>query len=45
MLMTEAGEKVGESKTAAKEGIGMVVASRVAMASPGTVCHSLFSDL
>lgn len=37
MLMTESGEKVGESKIAARQGIGMVVASRVGMASPGMV--------
>lgn len=44
MLMTEAGEKVGESKTAAKEGIGMVVASRVAMASPGMILIPLMMN-
>jgi len=37
MLMTEDGEKVGESKIAAKQGISMVTLSRIGMASPGMV--------
>jgi len=36
-LMTESGEKVGNSKIAAKEGISMVVCSRILMAAPGMV--------
>jgi tricarboxylate carrier len=36
-LMTESGEKVGNSKIAAKEGISMVVMSRILMAAPGMV--------
>ena len=35
MLETKEGELVGESKIAAKEGIGMVTVSRIAMAMPG----------
>ena len=35
MLETAEGEKMGESLTAAKQGIGMVTASRIAMAAPG----------
>ena len=35
MLETAEGEKIGESLTAAKQGIGMVTASRIAMAAPG----------
>ena len=42
--MTESGEKVGESKTAAKEGIGMVVFSRILMASPGRNEHSIMTS-
>jgi tricarboxylate carrier len=37
MLSTESGEKVGESKIAAKEGISQVVLSRIMMASPGMI--------
>jgi len=37
MLMTADGEKVGESKIAAKQGISMVTLSRIGMASPGMV--------
>jgi len=37
MLTTAEGEKVGASKIAAKEGISMVVMSRVFMAAPGMV--------
>lgn len=36
-LTTESGEKVGNSKIAAREGIAMVVMSRILMASPGMV--------
>ena len=35
MLETKEGELVGTSKIAAKEGIGMVTVSRIAMAMPG----------
>ena len=35
MLTTAEGEKVGESKIAARQGISMVVMSRVFMAAPG----------
>ena len=35
MLETKEGEKVGASKIAAREGIGMVTASRIGMAMPG----------
>jgi len=37
MLTTAEGEKVGESKIAARQGISMVVMSRVFMAAPGMV--------
>eukprot|EP00090_Calanus_glacialis_P047212 TRINITY_DN966_c0_g1_i1.p1 TRINITY_DN966_c0_g1~~TRINITY_DN966_c0_g1_i1.p1 ORF type:complete len:321 (-),score=104.09 TRINITY_DN966_c0_g1_i1:445-1407(-) len=37
MLETKEGELVGTSKIAAKEGIGMVTVSRIAMAMPGMV--------
>jgi len=37
MLMTSEGEKVGQSKIAAREGIAMVTMSRIMMASPGMV--------
>ena len=37
MLMTESGEKVAESRVAARQGITMVVLSRVGMATPGMV--------
>jgi len=36
-LFTESGEKIGESKIAAQQGISMVVASRIGMAAPGMV--------
>ena len=36
MLETEGGKQVGQSKIAAREGITMVVLSRVGMAAPGT---------
>jgi len=36
-VFTESGERIGESKIAARQGISMVVASRVGMASPGMV--------
>ena len=36
MLTSEKGEKIGESKKAAREGIAMVTLSRVLMAAPGT---------
>jgi len=36
-LMTESGEKVGKSQIAAKQGISMVVMSRILMAAPGMV--------
>ena len=35
MLETDDGHKVGESVTAARQGISMVVMSRVGMAAPG----------
>ena len=35
MLETEEGKQVGQSKIAAREGITMVVLSRVGMAAPG----------
>ena len=35
--MTESGEKVGKSQIAAKQGISMVVMSRILMAAPGEV--------
>jgi hypothetical protein len=34
-LTSATGEKMGESKIAARQGIGMVVLSRILMASPG----------
>jgi len=37
MLETKEGEQVGLSEVAAKEGIGMVIASRIGMATPGMV--------
>lgn len=37
MLTSEKGEKIGESKTAARQGIAMVTLSRVLMAAPGMV--------
>ena len=37
MLSTAEGEKVGESKVAARQGISMVVMSRILMAAPGIV--------
>ena len=46
MLETAEGEKVGESLTAARRGIGMVTASRIAMAAPGlTPASSLTSSI
>eukprot|EP00088_Acartia_fossae_P003396 TRINITY_DN11424_c0_g1_i1.p1 TRINITY_DN11424_c0_g1~~TRINITY_DN11424_c0_g1_i1.p1 ORF type:complete len:315 (-),score=52.52 TRINITY_DN11424_c0_g1_i1:178-1122(-) len=43
-LMTESGEKVGNSKIAAKQGISMVVFSRILMASPGMVLIPLIMN-
>ena len=40
MVETKAGEKVGLSKVAAREGIAMVTMSRIAMASPGMQYNS-----
>ena len=37
MLESAEGEKIGESKIAARQGIAMVVLSRVGMATPGMV--------
>ena len=37
--MTESGEKVGKSQIAAKQGISMVVMSRILMAAPGKDFH------
>ena len=37
MLESAEGEKIGESKIAARQGISMVVLSRVGMATPGMV--------
>jgi len=36
-VMTESGERVGESKKAAQQGIAKVVLSRIGMAAPGMV--------
>jgi len=44
MLETAEGEKIGESLTAAKQGIGMVTASRIAMAAPGMVMIPLIMN-
>jgi len=44
MLETSEGEKIGESLTAAKQGIGMVTASRIAMAAPGMVMIPLIMN-
>ena len=44
MLTTEDGEEIGESPTAAKRGIGMVVFSRNLMAAPGMVLIPMFMD-
>lgn len=37
MLESAEGEKIGESKIAARQGISMVIASRIGMATPGMV--------
>jgi len=44
-LFTEKGERMGNSKTAAKEGITQVVISRMAMAAPGMVTIPLFMNV
>jgi len=44
MLETSEGDKIGESLTAAKQGIGMVTASRIAMAAPGMVMIPLIMN-
>jgi len=44
MLETKEGEKVGASKIAAREGIGMVTASRIGMAMPGMVLIPLIMN-
>ncbi len=36
-VMTESGERVGESRKAAQQGIAKVVLSRIGMAAPGMV--------
>ena len=40
MLESAEGEKIGESKIAARQGISMVILSRIGMATPGMVCSS-----
>ena len=45
MLETAEGEKVGESLTAARTGISMVTASRIAMAAPGLTAASSYLQL
>ena len=40
MLESAEGEKIGESKIAARQGISMVILSRIGMATPGMVCRS-----
>ena len=45
MLESAEGEKIGESKIAARQGISMVILSRIGMATPGMVggfCPFLF---
>ena len=37
MLESAEGEKIGESKIAARQGISMVILSRIGMATPGMV--------
>ena len=44
MLETSEGDKIGESLTAAKQGIGMVTASRIAMAAPGEMSGMMGND-
>jgi hypothetical protein len=43
-VFTAEGERVGESGVAAKQGIAMVTASRIAMAAPGMVLIPMFMD-
>ena len=43
-VFTAEGERVGESGTAAKQGIAMVTASRIAMAAPGMVLIPMLMD-
>ena len=43
-LSTEQGQIVGHSKTAARQGIGMVVLSRIGMAAPGMVAIPFFMN-
>ena len=40
MLESAEGEKIGESKIAARQGISMVILSRIGMATPGMVRSS-----
>ena len=43
-VFTAEGERLGESKVAARHGIAMVTFSRIAMAAPGMVLIPLFMD-
>ena len=45
MLESAEGEKIGESKIAARQGISMVVLSRVGMATPGMVSRVKFGKI
>ena len=46
MVETKAGDKVGLSKVAAREGIAMVTLSRIAMAMPGMViCSNIIRNI
>ena len=42
MLESAEGEKIGESKIAARQGISMVILSRIGMATPGMVRFCCF---
>ena len=44
MLESAEGEKIGESKIAARQGISMVILSRIGMATPGMVSGSPSRD-
>ena len=47
MLESAEGEKIGESKIAARQGISMVILSRIGMATPGMVrccCFYFFTS-
>ena len=43
MLESAEGEKIGESKIAARQGISMVILSRIGMATPGMVVPLYFT--